>query len=593
MSTGNVITFYSYKGGVGRTFLLANVAVLLARWGLRVLCVDWDLEAPGLHLYFEGQQSAESGRSHPGMVELFAGYRRGRPLKWRDHVQKVLIKDAVHAIDFISAGVRDDSYEGRLQRLDWERLFEKSGLGLALEAMRDEWKQDYDLILLDSRTGVTDIGGICTILFPDTLVLVGTASRQSMQGLLRIADLADRGRASLEVDRGLLRVLPVLSRYEARVEVVRGQRWLTEFHTAFDPWVRRWISEGTSVPDLLNHIRIPHVPFWAFGEELAVVEEGTSDPESVSYAIETLAALLQHGLDDAGRLLSARDAYVAESADASNPFPVDILLLYAGSEVELARSLDAALTEQGSRTQVHALAEPMLGERFREARNLVFVVGEKLPPKEDSNASTYIRRFYSERPPVGRIVPVLQGDKLPDALSNFGSIMAGSRRGRELAILVSEALATRGYSRIPRAANPDLWRPVEVEIVQFSDGLGIQGGGPFVAEVEDAGLRLRGRSVKHKDALLLPWRSLKGAGWWWEWLEPEHREDEGWHRLELHLNVADRLGVVAFHSLRLTARSEYELQRLRRQIEATLRWPRSDPGSAVLGTSGPGLEIPF
>ena len=50
---GLVTTFYSYKGGVGRSFILANVAATLADWGYRVLCVDWDLEAPGLNKYFD------------------------------------------------------------------------------------------------------------------------------------------------------------------------------------------------------------------------------------------------------------------------------------------------------------------------------------------------------------------------------------------------------------------------------------------------------------------------------------------------------------------------------------------------------------
>jgi MinD-like ATPase involved in chromosome partitioning or flagellar assembly len=49
---GSVITFYSFKGGVGRSMALANVAVLLARASNRVLCIDWDLEAPGLDRYF-------------------------------------------------------------------------------------------------------------------------------------------------------------------------------------------------------------------------------------------------------------------------------------------------------------------------------------------------------------------------------------------------------------------------------------------------------------------------------------------------------------------------------------------------------------
>ena len=49
---GRIITFYSYKGGTGRSMALANVAWILASNGYRVLVVDWDLEAPGLHRYF-------------------------------------------------------------------------------------------------------------------------------------------------------------------------------------------------------------------------------------------------------------------------------------------------------------------------------------------------------------------------------------------------------------------------------------------------------------------------------------------------------------------------------------------------------------
>src|SRR5687767_9721330 len=49
---GNIVTFYSYKGGTGRSMALANVAWILASNGYRVLVVDWDLEAPGLHRYF-------------------------------------------------------------------------------------------------------------------------------------------------------------------------------------------------------------------------------------------------------------------------------------------------------------------------------------------------------------------------------------------------------------------------------------------------------------------------------------------------------------------------------------------------------------
>ena len=53
---GEIITFYSFKGGTGRSMALANVAYLLAKKGTLnskpQLIIDWDLEAPGLHRFF-------------------------------------------------------------------------------------------------------------------------------------------------------------------------------------------------------------------------------------------------------------------------------------------------------------------------------------------------------------------------------------------------------------------------------------------------------------------------------------------------------------------------------------------------------------
>src|SRR3954464_12149614 len=81
---GSVFTFYSYKGGVGRSFTLANIAVLLARWGHRVLCLDWDLEAPGLGDYFRPRLPA---RPSGGVVDLVDDFRHGR-FEPETHVQR-------------------------------------------------------------------------------------------------------------------------------------------------------------------------------------------------------------------------------------------------------------------------------------------------------------------------------------------------------------------------------------------------------------------------------------------------------------------------------------------------------------------------
>ena len=68
-----VYTFYSYKGGVGRSMALANVAALLARAGHRVLAIDWDLEAPGLERYFTEplELPANLRATKPGRPDAF------------------------------------------------------------------------------------------------------------------------------------------------------------------------------------------------------------------------------------------------------------------------------------------------------------------------------------------------------------------------------------------------------------------------------------------------------------------------------------------------------------------------------------------
>src|SRR5690348_4558156 len=72
-STGKVVTFYSFKGGVGRTMALANVAFLAAHNGNKVLVMDWDLEAPGLAYYFRGLHDAPHARAlkgTPGVLNM-------------------------------------------------------------------------------------------------------------------------------------------------------------------------------------------------------------------------------------------------------------------------------------------------------------------------------------------------------------------------------------------------------------------------------------------------------------------------------------------------------------------------------------------
>lgn len=118
MPTGTIATFYSYKGGVGRTFALANAAVALAGWGYRVLCIDWDLEAPGLHNYLKVEETKS------GLVELITSVRDGQQPAWRDHITPA--SPGTVSLDLLAAGRNDSEYVDRLQKIDWEDLYEKS-----------------------------------------------------------------------------------------------------------------------------------------------------------------------------------------------------------------------------------------------------------------------------------------------------------------------------------------------------------------------------------------------------------------------------------------------------------------------------------
>ena len=226
MAEGTIVTFYSYKGGVGRTLALANIGAVLAKWGYRVLCVDWDLEAPGLHLYYDrwiAPKHENAASQKPGLTELILSHVAGEKPNWQDHLHDVVFPDAGQPLKLMTAGRQDESYVSRMQSLDWKSLYDSHQLGNFLEQLRTEWKNEFDFILLDSRTGVTDIGGICTVQMPDSLVVLFTANLQSLRGCLDVVQRAKRAQQSLPFDRGKLLALPVATRFESRIEYEQAQ----------------------------------------------------------------------------------------------------------------------------------------------------------------------------------------------------------------------------------------------------------------------------------------------------------------------------------------------------------------------------------
>src|ERR1039458_9634922 len=69
-----VFTFYSYKGGVGRSLAVMNVAYTLAGGGRHVLIVDMDLEGPGISGFLQrSNELAAANSAHPKDILTLLG----------------------------------------------------------------------------------------------------------------------------------------------------------------------------------------------------------------------------------------------------------------------------------------------------------------------------------------------------------------------------------------------------------------------------------------------------------------------------------------------------------------------------------------
>jgi MinD-like ATPase involved in chromosome partitioning or flagellar assembly len=269
-----IITFYSYKGGVGRTMALANIGVLLAKRGKRVLLMDWDLEAPGLDRYFrphiEGSFPADRG-----IIHVLHEATTNSAVDWRPHVQEVTVNaantspQASYKVSIIPSGVASPDYGRKVSTFSWANFIEENDGGPIIERWRDEWKNAFDFILVDSRTGITDSGGICTVLLPDLLVLVFTANDQSFEGAVGIAQSAQIERRNLAVQRAPLTILPLLSRFDGRKETDLADVWLKRFSRDLKPFFDDWLPRQFEPLQIIELTKIPYVTRFSFGEPLA------------------------------------------------------------------------------------------------------------------------------------------------------------------------------------------------------------------------------------------------------------------------------------------------------------------------------------
>jgi MinD-like ATPase involved in chromosome partitioning or flagellar assembly len=367
---GEIMTFYSYKGGVGRSMTLANVACLLARrFSQKVLMIDWDLEAPGLHWFFQ-KRSAEQAQpdlefqhkiqAQPGLIDLFQDLEQ--------ILQEVSDEDAVGVMErldleryimsanvpelpnlwLLKAGRFDEEYSRRVNGFDWVGLYERSPHIFQHFAQR--FRQEYQYTLIDSRTGITDTSGICTALMPQKLVTVFTPNQQSLTGVLETARKATTYRKQSD-DLNPLVVYPVPSRVETSETTLRSQwRKGTPENPGYQPRFEQLLQQIYDLPvcnleDYFDNVQIQHFPRYAYGEEIAVLVEREVDRLSLTSSyLKLTEQLLSPVLPWEYVNLETRvfDPQVKRS-------PFDVFLSYRHQDRESVRAIAQSLEERGIR----------------------------------------------------------------------------------------------------------------------------------------------------------------------------------------------------------------------------------------------------
>ncbi len=116
-------------------------------------------------------------------------------------------------LELVPAGRQDSGYAVQVSSFNWQEFYDKLGGGVFLEALKRRLRQDYDFVLIDSRTGISDTSGICTVQMPDELVVLYTPNHQSMKGASAVAESADRLRRRTSGEPGL-RIWPVPTRVD-------------------------------------------------------------------------------------------------------------------------------------------------------------------------------------------------------------------------------------------------------------------------------------------------------------------------------------------------------------------------------------------
>ncbi|OBQ24227.1 MAG: ATPase [Anabaena sp. WA113] len=198
LSLPRTVTFYSFKGGVGRTTALTHVAWTLAMRGRKVVAVDLDLEAPGLSTAFNLDPQPEYG-----IVDYF--YERSYlpagiepSILIPEIFGEVRIQNAKGRLFVVPAGCLSLDYISKVDDLHANTVID-GDQNLWTVFKREIYERlKPDVILIDSRTGINQWGALSLIQAADAAVIFLFPNEQNKQGIkLLLQSLQNLNKSSI------------------------------------------------------------------------------------------------------------------------------------------------------------------------------------------------------------------------------------------------------------------------------------------------------------------------------------------------------------------------------------------------------------
>jgi hypothetical protein len=179
-----VVSFYSYKGGVGRTTLAILTALKLSQ-NHKVVLVDLDLEAPGVIYQFFNHNSTDGIKNFEGFLD----YWLYPNIDSNDFKNNFVDNFFYNNVSFFpnlyimpSGKITDVSHY--YEKIARANFLQNTTVKMDTFIRLIDEKIEPDIIIFDLRTGITDIGGLLSSnRYSDLEIFVGYPDNQSVIGL--------------------------------------------------------------------------------------------------------------------------------------------------------------------------------------------------------------------------------------------------------------------------------------------------------------------------------------------------------------------------------------------------------------------------